>query len=111
MNCIFLCLHWYAVVRIGEFECFDSLGVTEAVLRSRLPRPMQKSCTFNENRLQPSLSKLCGPFSILFVTARFLNSDLSFSQVLSEYFSQSDVENEKIVTEFWASGGYLVGEL
>jgi hypothetical protein len=92
--------HWYVVFRANkEFECFDSLGIKGNTVVKRLSS-VKKKVLFNKSAVQPLHSDKCGWYAIYFATARMLNADLPFQEVLNEYFTDNLEDNDRIITKF-----------
>lgn len=86
----------------GEFELFDSLGVTGDEVKARIG-PVGR-CHFNESAVQSPGSKSCGIFSLYFAFVRLANLDLDFNEVINAYFTSDPEKNERIVSCFWKTG-------
>jgi hypothetical protein len=80
----------------------DSLGVTAEEVQHRLGRI--QTCHFNEARVQPETSTLCGAFCAYFVFCRLTNFEMEFDEIFSESFSNDLEANEETVSHFWTTG-------
>lgn len=86
------------------FECFDSLGFNpekQALFAKYNKSKSSKILKFNETVFQPIQSVNCGLYAIYFSINRLLNLDLSYKNVLSEYFTLNTEQNDKIVKDFF----------
>jgi hypothetical protein len=92
--------HWYALFKVNKnLECFDSLGLRDGeTILDRL-EPVKK-VIFNKSPVQPLHSDKCGWYAIYFATARMLNCDLPFQEILNDYFEKDLEVNDQIVEKF-----------
>jgi hypothetical protein len=96
--------HWFCLLKIGHnhLELFDSLGVTDQkqqFYRENLRLP-DKYLTFNETQFQPNSSQNCGLFCLYFIFQRLHNLDLTFDEVLEEFFDVLPSINDETVMKF-----------
>jgi hypothetical protein len=99
-------IHWYLLIRRSEqhFELFDSLGTSESEVRKLLNfSNSQARCTHNKTRLQCQGSRICAQFCLYFLTVRLWNYDIKFDDVINLYLTANPVQNEQIVTRFFAT--------
>lgn len=110
--------HWFLILKLeNHFEVFDSLGISEGDVKSRLGTAVKK-CFFNTSPVQAEDSVLCGQFCCYFALVRLFNADLRFAKVVSvyrceqlslgkvlnSYFTADLAANEEIVRNFFATG-------
>ena len=93
--------HWILIIRPkpGMIEVFDSLGCTKQDLLPEL-KHFGYSLLFNETRVQALGSTSCGAFCLYTAFWRLVNIDRTFSQVLTDIYTNNFEENEETVMEF-----------
>ena len=99
--------HWFCFYRVNKnlIECFDSLGINDNEKKHQLIT----ACKFthavtlklNNTQIQSSSTNTCGKFCLMFIVERLHNPDLDFEELMNYTFTDNEVENEKILDEFF----------
>lgn len=96
--------HWLALIctEPQKYEIFDSLGTSvEKLARLLNISPEQIIC--NENSVQLENTNSCGLFGSYFLIHRYMNFDISMSDLISEIFDTNKNYNEYLVADFFKS--------
>ena len=93
--------HWICIFRKTpkKYELFNSLGENQDWILGNLNFPAK--VLYNTTRLQ-SDTDTCGMFVCSFIALRALNFDLSFKEVLNNYFSTDLAKNELFVQNVYS---------
>jgi hypothetical protein len=95
--------HWFCVIKTQRnyIELFDSLGVNEEKeLFYKQNLHFRGFLTFNETPFQSNSSQNCGFFCLYFIFQRLHNLDLTFEELIDEFFDPSEIVNERKVVDF-----------